>query len=319
MSVAPVALEALALRKEFSVSRGLFQAAERLVAVDDVDMTVGRNEIVGIVGESGCGKSTLARLLIGLEPPSAGEVRLDGHTLTDFGKRAAARKVQPVFQDPYSSLNPRRTVGDIVGLPLWVHGIGDRRDRERRVISILNDVGLSEGVLHSYPNQLSGGQRQRVAIARALIIEPEILVCDEPTSALDVSVQAQILNLILRSYRDYGLTIVLISHDLAVVQHLAQRVFVMYLGRVVEVADTERLFAEPKHPYTQALLQSVLTPDPKLNVPEASLYGNVPSPLDLPAGCRFHPRCPYAWERCRGEAPALVQRDGHGVECHLFD
>jgi peptide/nickel transport system ATP-binding protein len=286
----------------------------RLVAVDGVSLTVPEGRVLGIVGESGCGKSTLARLLLGLAAPDAGSVRLFGEMVAGMDRRARARLVQPVFQDPMSSLNPRRRVRDIVALPLVVQG---EPDRARRVAEMLARVGLSPEMGDRYPAQLSGGQRQRVAIARALVVQPRIVVCDEPTSALDVSVQAQILNLLAELQREMGLTVVFISHNLAVVEHIADEVAVMYLGRIVERAPTDALFATPEHPYTRALLASVLTPEPGLGLPDVGLGDAVPDPAAIPAGCRFHPRCPVVMDRCRVEVPRAVERAGRMAECLL--
>jgi peptide/nickel transport system ATP-binding protein len=271
------------------------------------------------VGESGCGKSTLAKIMLGLLPASAGEVRFDGAPLAAIGRRALARRVQPVFQDPYSSLNPRKRIAAIIATPLAVHGIGSRATRRGRVAEMMALVGLAPRLMTAYPGQLSGGQRQRVAIARALVMRPELVICDEPTSALDVSVQAQILNLLQELRQKLGLTYVLISHNLAVVEHLATRVAVMYLGRIVEDAPTHSVFAQPQHPYTQALLASVLTPEPGKGLPVAAIGGGYPNPLDPPSGCRFHPRCPAAMPVCRSTAPTPSPRQGGGrVECHLY-
>jgi peptide/nickel transport system ATP-binding protein len=302
------------LRRDFSVGAGLLRHPRTLHAVNGVSLEVARGEVVAIVGESGCGKSTLARMMLGLLRPSGGSVTLEGDDLATLGRRAIARRVQPVFQDPYSSLNPRKTVGAIIGLPLAVHGIGDAASRRARVAETMERVGLPERLYGSYPSQLSGGQRQRVAIARALAIRPEIVVCDEPTSALDVSVQAQILNLLEELRRDFGLTYVLISHNLAVVEHIATRVAVMYLGRIVEEAPTEALFRAPRHPYTRALLAAVLTPEPGLGVPDPGLGATFPNPLEPPPGCAFHPRCPAALPVCRTTRPRFAA----GVACHLY-
>ena len=291
-----------------------------VVAVNDLNIEVNDREFLVFVGPSGCGKSTLGRMLLGLLPPSSGEIRLEGRSLADTDARAVARRVQPIFQDPYSSLNPRKTVGAIVGLPLDVHGIEpDGRARRKRVQETMERVGLPARFFHSYPNQLSGGQRQRVAIARALVMRPEILICDEPTSALDVSVQSQILNLLEDMRREFDLTYLLISHNLAVVEHIATRVAVMYLGRIVEEAETATLFRAPRHPYTRALLASVLTPEPGLGVPDTHLGVSYPNPMDPPPGCTFHPRCSEATPACRVRAP-LALNDALGrVECHLYD
>ena len=305
------------LRRTFSVRRGLFAPAATLHAVAGVSLTVRKGEVLGIVGESGCGKSTLARMILGLLPPSAGSVRLGGRDVRSIPRREIARRMQPVFQDPYSSLNPRRRVADIVQLPLDVQGGVRLAERRRRAIAALDKVGLPARFAGNYPSQLSGGQRQRVAIARALVTEPEIVVCDEPTSALDVSVQSQILNLLMDLRRDLGLTYIFISHNLAVVEHLATHVAVMYLGRVVELAPTEEVFSEPRHPYTQALLASVLTPEPGLGIPDTGLGATPPDPLNVPSGCPFHPRCPKAFAPCAGVAPRPVTAGKATVACHL--
>ncbi len=311
-------LELAGVRRSFSVGGGLFGRKRLLHAVNGVSLTVARGETLGLVGESGCGKSTLARILLGLLEPTGGEVLLEGRPLVAHGRREIARRIQPIFQDPYSSLNPRKTVGAIIGLPLDVQGSADAGARRRAVEDMMDQVGLARRLYHNYPNQLSGGQRQRVAIARALVTRPEVVVCDEPTSALDVSVQSQILNLLQDLRRELGLTYVFISHNLAVVEHIATRVAVMYLGRIVEEADTRELFRAPRHPYTRALLESVLTPEPGLGVPDTHLGAAYPNPLDPPPGCAFHPRCPAALPQCRVTAPA-ASRDATGaVACHLY-
>ncbi len=310
------AIDIRGVRRIFRVrgATGRIWGADRaVVAVDDVSLTVPAGGVLGVVGESGCGKSTLARMILGLLAPSAGEIRVAGRHLSTLDRRARAALIQPVFQDPYASLNPRRRVGDIVGLPLVAQGRATRRDIAARVAEMLTRVGLAPELARRLPGELSGGQRQRVAIARALVLKPSIVVCDEPTSALDVSVQAQILNLLAELRRELNLTYVFISHNLAVVEHVATEVAVMYLGRIVERADTETLFRAPRHPYTKALLASVLTPEPGLGVPDVGLGDTLPDPTNIPAGCRFHPRCPVAIERCHNVAPPLVD----GVECHL--
>ena len=322
MSSAPggvAMIEARDVWRSFSVSGGLFRPAQTLHAVGGVSLRLEKGDVLGLVGESGCGKSTLAKLLLGLLAPSTGEILFEGKPLAGFERRAVARRIQPVFQDPYSSLNPRKTIGSIISLPLRVHRIGEPAEWRKRVVELMDVVGLSRQLYASYPAQLSGGQRQRVAIARALIMRPDVLICDEPTSALDVSVQSQILNLLQDLRSEFGLTYILISHNLAVVEHIANRVAVMYLGRIVEEADTGRLFGTPRHPYTQALLASVLTPEPGLGVPDAGLGAAYPNPLAPPAGCTFHPRCPRALPQCKTTAPRSSLAEGARVECHLFD
>lgn len=295
-----------------------FRAPQRVVhAVDGVSFKLAEGDVLGIVGESGCGKSTLARVILGLLPPTAGEVLVDGRSLASMGRRERARLIQPVFQDPFSSLNPRHRVRDIVRLPLAAQGDIPAAEQHRRVMGMLARVGISAEMAERRPAQLSGGQRQRVAIARALVLHPRIVVCDEPTSALDVSVQAQILNLLAELRRDLGLTYLFISHNLAVVEHIATDVAVMYLGRFVEQAPVDALFRDPLHPYTRALLASVLTPEPGLGIPDVGLGESYPDPANIPPGCRFHPRCPIAEQRCREQAPDGIIRHGRLVECLL--
>ncbi len=299
-----------AVTRDYPVGKGV------LHALRGVDLALARGETLGIVGESGCGKSTLARMLLGIEMPSSGTVAVDGRPIAAYGRLARAALIQPVFQDPYSSLNPRMTIGRIVAAPLEVRGEGTRATRLERVLALMETVGLPRHLINAYPGAMSGGQRQRVAIARALIGEPRILVCDEPTSALDVSVQSQILNLLDRLRREFGLTMVLISHNLAVIYHLADRVAVMYLGRIVEEGRTEEIFAAPRHPYTAALLDAVLAPVAGARLPDLAVEAEFPSPLDPPPGCAFHPRCPRASEICTRIDPAKTKEGEHGFRCH---
>jgi len=306
------------VRRSFRVKQGLFAAARQVVAIDGVSFRVAAGDVLGIVGESGCGKSTLARVILGLLEPSGGEVRIDGQRIAAMDRRARARLIQPVFQDPFSSLNPRRRVRDVVAMPLAAQGDLAAGEIARRVDEMLARVGLDPAMGTRYPAELSGGQRQRVAIARALVLKPRIVVCDEPTSALDVSVQAQILNLLAELRRALGLTYLFISHNLAVVEHVATEVAVMYLGRIVEQRATAALFAQPTHPYTRALLASVLTPEPGLGIPDTGLGDAMPDPANIPPGCRFHPRCPAAMPRCRAESPATTRLADGRVDCHLF-
>ena len=316
-SSSPAAIEVRGVHKTFRVKGGMLGKDRHVVACDDVSFTVPTGGVLGVVGESGCGKSTLARLILGLLEPTAGDIAVEGLRVADMDRRARARLIQPVFQDPFSSLNPLARVADIVAMPLRAQGNVDRAEVARRVDEILARVGLSTEMGTRLPTELSGGQRQRVAIARALVLRPRIVVCDEPTSALDVSVQAQILNLLAELRRELGLTYLFISHNLAVVEHVASEVAVMYLGRIVERRPTQALFHQPEHPYTKALLASVLTPEPGLGVPDVGLGDILPDPANIPPGCRFHPRCPIAEPRCSTQTPPLRPRPGGGVECLL--
>jgi peptide/nickel transport system ATP-binding protein len=311
-------LRAEAVSRSFIVGTQLFGPPQRIQAVVDANFSIEKGEVLGIVGESGAGKSTLARMMLGLLAPDAGKVTFAGQNVMQIARKNLARHIQAVFQDPYSSLNPRRKVASIVGLPLAVQGMGSR-ERRMKAIAMLERTGLSARQADLYPGELSGGQRQRVAIARALVTAPEIVLLDEPTSALDVSVQAQILNLLMDLRRDLGLTYVFISHNLAVVEHLATRVAIMYLGRIVEMADREAVFPRPRHPYTRALLASVLTPEPGLGLPDTGLGLAFPDPLSPPSGCVFHPRCREAGPVCSRAVPRLIADRNGNVACHLYD
>ncbi len=309
-------IQAQDVSRSFTVKSGMFQPRRTLHAVNGVDLQVERGGVLGVVGESGCGKSTLARLMLGLIPTTSGSVSIEGQDIRSMSRRDLARRVQPVFQDPYSSLNPRRSIASIVSLPLEVHSIAN--PRQHKAIEMLERVGLPARLANNTPGQLSGGQRQRVAIARALVMNPEIVICDEPTSALDVSVQAQIMNLLMALRQEFNLTYVFISHNLAVVEHIATHVSVMYLGRVVESARAAELFHEPRHPYTQALLASVLTPEPGLGIPDMGLGLSFPDPINPPTGCPFHPRCKHAMPQCKQQRPALQTQGQAQVACHLY-
>ena len=320
MNAGPI-LVAKDLVKHFPGAGGLFRRAQPVRAVDGVSIEVRRGETFAIVGESGCGKSTLARLLLRLIEPTAGEVVYDGQSVTSAGPeavRALRRDLQIVFQDPFSSLNPRMTIGDLVAEPMLVHGVASRADARARVAETLALVGLLPEVANRYPHEFSGGQRQRVGIARALACRPKLLVGDEPISALDVSIRAQILNLLEDLKAKLGLTLILVSHDLAVVRHTSDRVAVMYLGEIVELAPVDDLFDAPAHPYTRALMAAIPVPSPAARGERKLLEGEPPSPANPPPGCRFHTRCPHATDICRTERPklALHAGSGHLVACH---
>jgi peptide/nickel transport system ATP-binding protein/oligopeptide transport system ATP-binding protein len=292
-------------------------------AVDGVSFSVGVGETLGLVGESGCGKSTVARSVLRLVEPTSGSIRLNGHDITNLGKaemRVHRRSMQIIFQDPFASLNPRMTAGDIVGEPLSVHGLATGNKKRERVAELFDQVGLRADQMQNYPHQFSGGQRQRICIARALSLGPSLIVCDEPVSALDVSIQAQVINLLIDLQRKHDFSYLFIAHDLAVVAHISHRVAVMYLGRIVEIADKRELFANPRHPYTQALLASVPVANPKTKRLKALVDGDVPSPINPPSGCAFHTRCRYVMDRCKVETPGLVDVAGqHQVACWLND
>jgi oligopeptide transport system ATP-binding protein len=315
-------LEITDLVKHYPVRSGVLRRSVGTVhAVDGVSFSLGVGETLGLVGESGCGKSTVARSVLRLVEPTSGSIRIDGEDITHLSKtelRPHRRSMQIVFQDPFASLNPRMTAGDIVGEPLSVHGLATGREKQQRVAKLFEQVGLRPDQMRNYPHQFSGGQRQRICIARALALGPRLIVCDEPVSALDVSIQAQVINLLIDLQREHGFSYLFIAHDLAVVAHISHRVAVMYLGRIVEIADKTELFRNPRHPYTQALLASVPVANPRSKRLKPLVDGDVPSPVNPPSGCAFHTRCRYALERCKTERPAL--RDAgpqHQVACLL--
>ncbi len=312
-------IRATDVTRTFMISAGAFRGKKPLRAVNGINLEVERGEVLALVGESGCGKTTLAKMLLGLLPPTSGTIELTGQPVNSIHRLEMAKLVQPVFQDPYSSLNPRKSIGSIITLPLRVQNDPNPETWRKRAEEIMELVGLPSRLFNNYPNQLSGGQRQRVAIARALINRPEVVICDEPTSALDVSVQSQILNLLQDLRKELNLTYVVISHNLAVVEHIATRVAVMYLGRIVEQTETATLFDAPEHPYTEALLKSVLTPDPSLGIPDTQLGAAYPNPVNPPSGCTFHPRCAKVMGQCSEIAPTPTKRPHGHVECHLYD
>jgi peptide/nickel transport system ATP-binding protein/oligopeptide transport system ATP-binding protein len=312
-------LEVKNLRKSFRVNASLGRPAARLVAVDDVSFYLNRGEILGLVGESGCGKSTTGKLIIQLQKADSGQVFFAGEELTHLSPRQLRthrKRVQMIFQDPFSSLNPRMTVGAILSEPFVIHKLAPAREINDRVIELLEQVGLSPEHAQRYPHEFSGGQRQRVGIARALAVEPDLIIADEPVSALDLSVQAQVINLLKRIQQERGLSYLFIAHDLAVIEHVSDRIAVMYLGKIVELTSAAELYKNPRHPYTEALMNAVPTPDPDHPRP-AALTGEIPSPINPPSGCYFHPRCPYADQLCRQQAPPLSELgQDHLVACH---
>jgi oligopeptide/dipeptide ABC transporter ATP-binding protein len=315
-------LEVSDLKKHYPVRKGLFShTIGNVLAVDGISFTIDAGETLGLVGESGCGKSTAGKAILKLIDPTSGTVKVRGKRIDQLSRaemRPYRRELQVVFQDPYSSLNPRMNVGDIVGEPLRNYAIASGADLERRVAQLFEKVGLRGEAMQRYPHEFSGGQRQRIGIARALALNPSLIVCDEPVSALDVSVQAQVINLLMDLQSEFGLSYLFVAHDLAVVEHISHRIAVMYLGKIVELTDKKSLFANPLHPYTEALLSAVPLPDPEAKRDRIILKGDVPSPINPPAGCRFHTRCPYAFDRCRVEEPAMREiRPRHQVACHL--
>ncbi|MBI2741307.1 MAG: dipeptide ABC transporter ATP-binding protein [Rhodospirillales bacterium] len=318
-------LEVDGLKKHFPIHKGVFsRVSGHVYAVDGVSFCIGRGETLGLVGESGCGKSTVGRTLLRLMEPTEGKIRVDGEDITHLEREQLLpyrRRMQMIYQDPYASLNPRMSAGEIVGEPLMIHDIGTPQERRERVAALFDRVGLRPEAVNSYPHEFSGGQRQRIGIARALALSPDLIVGDEPVSALDVSIQAQILNLLMELQDELKLSYLFVAHDLAVVEHISHRVAVMYLGRIVETTDKRSLFEMPLHPYTEALLSAV--PIPKASARSRKrviLTGDVPSPINPPPGCHFHARCPYAMPRCKTDVPTLREvKPGHLVSCHLHD
>ncbi len=307
-----ILLEAKNVVKYFPIKGGVFlKEIASVKAVDDVSLSIKEGETVGLVGESGCGKTTFGRAILRLEEPTSGEVFFEGQDILAYDKKqmqALRENMQIIFQDPFSSLNPRKSVSHIIGEPLLVHGTKSRKKREQRVLELLRVVGLRKEHMRRYPHQFSGGQRQRIGVARALALNPRLIVCDEAVSALDVSIQAQVINLLKDLQDDFGLTYLFISHDLSVVEHVSDRVAVMYLGKIVEIAPSKILYKKPLHPYTQALLSAVPIPDPSLQrANRIILKGDVPSPIDPPPGCSFHPRCLYARDTCQQSEPTLKE------------
>ena len=315
-------LEIKDLKKHFPVKKGVLRrTVGQVYAVDGISFAIGVGETLGLVGESGCGKTTAGRAVLRLIEPTSGSIVVGGTDITHLSKaelRPYRSQMQIIFQDPFSSLNPRMTAGDIVGEPLLVHGVANRKERSEQIAALFARVGLRPAQMANYPHQFSGGQRQRIGIARALALGPKLIVGDEPVSALDVSIQAQVINLLQDLQREQQLSYLFISHNLAVVEHISHHIAVMYLGRIVEYADTRSIFTRAQHPYTEALLSAVPVPDPAIRRHKRVLQGDVPSPVKPPSGCHFHTRCPYAIPRCKVESPPLREiAPGHHVSCHL--
>jgi oligopeptide/dipeptide ABC transporter ATP-binding protein len=322
VSANPPVIEVKDLKKHFPVKKGLLRrTVGQVYAVDGVTFTVRAGETLGLVGESGCGKTTAGRAAMRLVEPTSGSIKVEGREIMGLSKgelRPYRRQMQIIFQDPFSSLNPRMTAGDIVGEPLLVHGVANAKERQEQVSALFARVGLRPAQMSNYPHQFSGGQRQRIGIARALALGPKLIVGDEPVSALDVSIQAQVINLLMELQAERRLSYLFISHNLAVVEHISHQIAVMYLGRIVEYADTRSIFTNAQHPYTEALLAAVPVPDPAIKRKKIVLQGDVPSPVKPPSGCHFHTRCPYAVPRCKIDVPSLREiAPGHLVSCHL--
>ena len=318
VSANPPVIEVKDLKKHFPVKKGLLRrTVGQVYAVDGVTFTVRAGETLGLVGESGCGKTTAGRAAMRLVEPTSGSIKVEGKEIMGLSKaelRPYRREMQIIFQDPFSSLNPRMTAGDIVGEPLLVHGVANAKQRQEQVSALFARVGLRPAQMKNYPHQFSGGQRQRIGIARALALGPKLIVGDEPVSALDVSIQAQVINLLMELQAERRLSYLFISHNLAVVEHISHQIAVMYLGRIVEYADTRSIFTNAQHPYTEALLAAVPVPDPAIKRKKIVLQGDVPSPVKPPSGCHFHTRCPYAVERCKVDVPSLREiAPGHQV------
>ncbi len=316
-------IEVKNLKKWFSVGKTIAGKKEALRAVDDVSFFINRREVLGLVGESGCGKTTCGKMILRILDPTSGSIYFDNEEITHLNKyemQRFRRKMMIIYQDPYGSLDPRMRIGQTISEPLEVHNIGTHRERIERVIELMEKVGLSPDQVNRYPHEFSGGQRQRIGIARALATNPEFIVADESVSALDVSIQAQIINLLKQLQEEFGLTLLFVAHDLSVVKHISDRVAVMYLGKIVEMAEKKALFNNPKHPYTQALLSAIPIPDPKQRKQQEILMGDVPSPVNPPEGCRFHTRCPKVMDICKREEPPLREIDpDYYTACHLYD
>jgi len=318
-------LEIFDLKKHFPVYGGVFKKkVANVYAVDGVTLSVNEGETIGLVGESGCGKSTLGRTILKLYEPTDGDIYFDGVPITDYSTaemRPIRRDLQVIFQDPYESLNSRHTIGKIIEEPMLIHKIGDPQSRKQKAIELLEKVGLQESSYYRYPHEFSGGQRQRIGIARAISLEPRLIICDEPVSALDVSIQSQVMNLLIELQKEMNLAYVFIAHDLAVVRHISDKVAVMYLGKIVEYTDADSIYENPMHPYTKALISAIPEPDPTKKKERIILKGDVPSPIDPPSGCSFHTRCPYATDKCKTESPELKNYGSQGkeqlVSCHL--